>query len=80
MADPKKKTLKETLDEIPFKNKDIQVIAALKSENMKLKDQLGRKSKSSSESSTPVIRGLQTLKGDLGGQFLKTKAASEYIS
>jgi hypothetical protein len=46
----KKPTLKEELDSIAFKNRDINMIRDLKQENAKLKDKLGRGRKSSGDS------------------------------
>jgi hypothetical protein len=68
MAEVKKQTLKEELDSIPFKNRDIAMIRELKDENKRLKDRLGRKKESSSSSSSIKLTGLAGLRGNLGGQ------------
>ena len=71
MTDKKKLTLKEELESIPFKNRDIAKIRELQGENMRLKDQLGRKNKPSRSTSPIKIAGLQGLRGNLGGQDIK---------
>jgi hypothetical protein len=73
MADNKDKknmTLRETLDGITFKNRDISKIRALQAENAKLKDQIGRRKSGSREISSAKIQGLQSLRPDLGNQFV----------
>ena len=69
--DKKNLSLKETLDKITFKNKDVQKISALQSENARLKDQIGRRKQDSRQGSSIKIQGLQSLRGNLGRQFTK---------
>ena len=71
MTDKKKLTLKEELESIPFKNRDIAKIRELQSENMRLKDQLGRKNKMSRSTSPMKLIELQGLRSSLGNQNVK---------
>jgi hypothetical protein len=63
----KKPTLKEELDSIPFKNRDISVIRGLQQENARLKDRLGKGRKSSGDSGIRIA-GLARL-GDQAGDI-----------
>lgn len=67
----KKVNVQERLDAIAAKNSQIKMIADLQSDNARLKDQLGRRNKSSREpSAAGRIQGLQTIKNTLGRQFM----------
>jgi hypothetical protein len=69
------KTLKERLDEIGAKNDQIKMIADLQTENANLKDQIGRRKKTSREpSAAGRIQGLQTIKNTLGRQFMRAQS------
>lgn len=59
--------LKTGLNDIAFKNKQVEMIRNLQEENIKLKQSAGRRS----QASMPKIQGLQTLKTNLGRQFQK---------
>jgi len=66
----KKVNVKERLDEVGAKNNQIKMIADLQSENASLKDQIGRRKKTSREpSAAGRIQGLQIIKNTLGNQF-----------
>ena len=60
-----KEDLKNTADSIAAKNKQIDDIKALQSENKKLKDVIGKRAKGG-QSSVTKINGLQTLNPALG--------------
>ena len=60
--------LKTGLNDIAFKNKQVEMIRNLQEENMKLKQSSGRKRR---QAGMPEVRGLGKLKGNLGGQFIK---------
>jgi hypothetical protein len=66
MADDK------NLNDLAFKNEAAKTILALKNENLRLKDNYGRRGNmSSNDSEVGKIQGLQGLKPRLGKQFTK---------
>jgi hypothetical protein len=68
----KKVNVKERLDEVAAKNSQIKMIEDLQNENIRLKDQMGKRRKSSREpSAAGRIQGLQTIKNTLGRQFMR---------
>lgn len=60
--------LKTGLNDIAFKNKQVEMIRNLQEENLKLKQGAGRQRR---QAGMPDIRGLRGLEGDLGMQFKK---------
>ena len=71
----KKINIQERLDAVGAKNDQIQMIADLQSENIRLKDQMGKRKKSSREpSAAGRIQGLQTIKNTLGRQFMRAQS------
>lgn len=60
--------LKTGLNDIAFKNKQVEMIRNLQEENLKLKQSAGRQRR---QAGMPDIRGLRGLEGDLGMQFKK---------
>ena len=60
--------LKTGLNDITFKNKQVEMIKNLQEENLKLKQSAGRQRR---QAGMPDIRGLRGLEGDLGMQFKK---------
>ena len=67
----KKVNVQERLDAIAAKNEQIKMIEDLQTENANLKDQIGRRKKTSREpSAAGRIQGLQTIKNTLGRQFM----------
>jgi len=62
----------KNINDMAFKNDAIKTIMALKNENLRLKDNYGRRGNmSSNDSEVGKIQGLQGLKGRLGKQFSK---------
>ena len=67
--------IKERLDAVGAKNNQIKMIADLQAENANLKDQIGRRKKTSREpSAAGRIQGLQTIKNTLGRQFMRAQS------
>lgn len=66
----KKIDLKTGLNDIAFKNKQVEMIRNLQEENLKLKQQTGRQRR---QAGMPDIKGLRGLEGDLGMQFRKRR-------
>ena len=64
------KTLGETLNDITFKNAQVEKIKAMQEGKQKLKDNLGRNRKQY-QSSAGRIQGLRGLGNTLGRQFMK---------
>lgn len=60
--------LKTGLNDIAFKNKQVEMIRNMQEENLKLKQGAGRQR---SQANMPKIQGLQSLKNTLGRQFQK---------
>jgi hypothetical protein len=63
-----KSSLSQRLNDITFKNDQVQMVRNLQSENAKLKQMVGRRK---SAANTPRIQGLGKLEGNLGMQFKK---------
>jgi hypothetical protein len=63
-----KSSLSQRLNDITFKNDQVQMVRNLQSENAKLKQMVGRRK---SAANTPRIQGLRGLEGNLGMQFKK---------
>lgn len=63
-------SLQQKMNDITFKNEQIKMVRDLQSENAKLKQMIGNRG-GKRGASTPKIQGLQTLKGNLGRQFMK---------
>jgi hypothetical protein len=70
MAAEKKLTLKEELDSIPFKNREIAMMRKLQEEKAKSKQQVGRKKTTASASRGISLQGLSGLNSALGKQKL----------
>lgn len=68
-AAPNRIDLAKRLNDITFKNHQIQMVTDLQSENAKLKDMMGRRR--GGGQGTPRIQGLRGLEGNLGRQFHK---------
>lgn len=60
--------LKTGLNDIAFKNKQVEMIRNLQEENLKLKQGAGRQRR---QAGMPDIKGLRGLEGNLGMQFKK---------
>lgn len=61
---------KQNLSDIAFRNDAIRTIEGLKNDNLRLKENYGRRGNmSDTGSEVGKIKGLKGLKGKLGGQF-----------
>lgn len=60
--------LKTGLNDIAFKNKQVEMIRNLQEENLKLKQGAGRQRR---QAGMPDVKGLRGLEGNLGMQFRK---------
>lgn len=68
-AAPNRISLAKKLNDITFKNSQVQMVTDLQNENAKLKNMMGRRR--GGGQGTPRIQGLQTIKNTLGRQFMK---------
>jgi capsule polysaccharide export protein KpsE/RkpR len=68
-AAPNRISLAKKLNDITFKNSQVQMVTDLQNENAKLKNMMGRRRGGGQD--TPRIQGLQTIKNTLGRQFMK---------
>jgi hypothetical protein len=68
-AAPNRISLAKKLNDITFKNSQVQMVTDLQNENAKLKNMMGRRR--GGGHGTPRIQGLQTIKNTLGRQFMK---------
>jgi hypothetical protein len=68
-AAPNRISLAKKLNDITFKNSQVQMVTDLQNENAKLKNMMGRRRGGGQDS--PRIQGLRGLEGRLGMQFKK---------